>query len=248
MHGPADPETGTDLLLRVRDLEASYGRAPILNGISVDLPMGEARVLLGANGAGKSTFLKAVLGLVRITDGSVCFDGTAELRGMATDAIHRLGIAWVPQGRQTFTSLSVLDNLRIGAYSERNNRVVEARLEKVQSLFPLLSQRAKQLAGSLSGGEQQALSIARALMSGPRLMLMDEPSLGLSPKVLDQVLGMIQRIKSDGISILMVEQNARQALSIADYAYVLESGAVVASGTPAELLEDDVIKRTYLGH
>jgi branched-chain amino acid transport system ATP-binding protein len=247
MNSSRDRDDREGDLLHVDGLDASYGQVRVLNGMAVELNSGEVRVLLGANGAGKSTFLKAILGLVRIQAGTIVYDRSTELRGLATDTIHRLGIAWVPQGRQTFASLSVLDNLRIGSYSEKDKKAVGPRLDKIFELFPVLRQRAKQLAGSLSGGEQQALSIARALMSAPRLMLMDEPSLGLSPRVLEDVLQMILRIKADGISVLMVEQNARQALSVADFAYVLESGRVVASGLPRELESDDVIKRTYLG-
>jgi branched-chain amino acid transport system ATP-binding protein len=233
-------------LLKVEGLKVSYGPVAVLRGLDVSIERGDIRALLGANGAGKSTFIKAILGLVAIEEGSLLFDG-AELRRLGTNAIHRLGIAWAPQGRQTFSTLTVRQNLAIGAYSERDRHKVDERFAYVHDMFPVLAQRSSQLAGSLSGGEQQVLSIARALMSGPKLLLMDEPSIGLSPRAIDVVFEMMFRVRERGVSILIVEQNARQALAVADWAYVLEAGRVVASASAKDLQNDDAIRRAYLG-
>lgn len=234
-------------LLQISDLSVSYGPVAVLKGATLDVNEQEIRAVLGANGAGKSTLLKAILGLVRITGGSIMYARTTELRSRAPHEIHRMGIAWAPQGRQTFSTLSVHENLLMGSFGESNQSVLAERLSRTYDLFPKLRTRHKQLAGSLSGGEQQMLSLARALMSEPRLLLMDEPSIGLSPRMTQQVFEMLTTLRSRGLGILLVEQNARQALRIADWAYVLEGGRVTVSAHPRELESSDSIRRAYLG-
>jgi branched-chain amino acid transport system ATP-binding protein len=234
------------MILRVRGLEVTYGPVPAVAGVGLEVPEGEIRAILGANGAGKSSTIKAILGLLKARAGTIEFEGRP-IRGLPTHRIHQLGIAWVPEGRQLFSTLTVHENLEMGAFARGNGAQFRAKLDEVFSLFPRLRERRAQVAGSLSGGEQQMLAIARALMAEPRLLLMDEPSLGLAPKVVRLLFEQIQEINARGLSILMVEQNARQALRIAHYAYLLEVGRLVAEGPSRELEASESVKRVYLG-
>jgi branched-chain amino acid transport system ATP-binding protein len=234
------------MLLRVSGLEVMYGSVPAVGGVALEVPEGEIRAILGANGAGKSSTIKAILGLVKARAGTVEFEGRP-IQGLPTHRIHRLGIAWVPEGRQLFSTLTVYENLEMGAFARGNAAKFPAKLDEVFSLFPRLRERRAQVAGSLSGGEQQMLAIARALMAEPRLLLMDEPSLGLAPKVVQRLFEQIREINARGISILMVEQNARQALKIADYAYLLEVGRLAGEGPSPALAASEHVKRVYLG-
>jgi branched-chain amino acid transport system ATP-binding protein len=234
------------MLLRVAGLEVAYGSVPAVAGVGLEVPQGDIRAILGANGAGKSSTIKAILGLVKARAGSIEFDGRP-IQGMPTHRIHQLGIAWVPEGRQLFSTLTVHENLEMGAFARGDAARLPAKVDEVFALFPRLKERRAQVAGSLSGGEQQMLAIARALMAEPRLLLMDEPSLGLAPKVVQRLFEQIQEINARGLSILMVEQNARQALRIARYAYLLEVGRVVGAGPSRELEASESVKRVYLG-
>jgi len=233
------------LLLRVRDLEVAYGAVPAVMGVALELPTGEIRAILGANGAGKSSTIKAILGLVKAR-GTIELEGRP-IHGLATHRIHQHGVAWVPEGRQLFSTLTVHENLEMGAFSRGNGPDFRSRVDQTFEMFPRLRERRSQLAGSLSGGEQQMLAIARALVSEPRLLLMDEPSLGLAPKVVQRLFEQIQEINARGLSILMVEQNARQALKIAHYAYLLEAGRLAAEGSAETLMASEDVQRAYLG-
>jgi len=231
----------------VQGLSASYGASRVLFGISFSLQQGSITALLGANGAGKTTTLRALCAMVR-TEGSVTLDGR-RIDGLATEDIVRKGVAHVPEGRGTFANLTVEENLRLGAYTRRDNAEVQADFERVYSYFPRLKERRGQQAGTLSGGEQQMLSISRALMLRPQLLLLDEPSFGLSPIVVLEIFTIMQRInESDRITILLVEQNASMALDLADSAYLLESGRVVLGGSSNEMKKDDTVRRVYLGY
>jgi branched-chain amino acid transport system ATP-binding protein len=234
-------------LLEVKGLKAYYGQTQALYDVGFDLAEGGITTLLGANGAGKTTTLRAICNMVR-TDGTVRF-GSKDIRGMATEEIVRLRIAHVPEGRGTFTTLTVDENLRIAAYTNRDKAVVAAERERVFSYFPRLKERVQQQAGTLSGGEQQMLAIARALMLKPRLMLLDEPSFGLAPLIVVEIFRILRRInEEEGVSILLVEQNAALALDLATHAYVLETGRVVMSG-PAEVVKNDEnVRKSYLGY
>jgi branched-chain amino acid transport system ATP-binding protein len=234
-------------LLQIEDLAVSYGAVPAVDGVSLELNPGELRVILGANGAGKTTIIKAILGLKRPRRGTIRFDGTTDLLALRPHEIHRLGIAWVPEGRQLWNTMTVLDNLRMGGFEAKDQAAVERRIEEMFNRFPRLRERQHQLAGSLSGGEQQMVAIARALVSGPRLLLMDEPSLGLAPMVVSDVFKLTREINRMNIAILMVEQNARQALKVADAAYLLETGHVVDQGPAAEIATRDSVKAVFLG-
>jgi branched-chain amino acid transport system ATP-binding protein len=233
-------------LLEVKALEVAYGAVPAVKGVGLEVPPGEIRAILGANGAGKSSTIKAILGLVKPRAGVIEFDGRA-IQQLPTHRIHELGIAWVPEGRQLFSRMTVAENLEMGRFSRGDGAGGPAKLEEIFTLFPRLRERRWQLAGSLSGGEQQMVAIARALMAEPRLLLMDEPSLGLAPKVVQRLFEQIREINARGLSILMVEQNARQALRIAHYAYLLEVGRVVGEGASRELMASADIQRVYLG-
>ena len=233
------------LLLQVKDLEVSYGAVPAVKRVALEVPAGEIRAILGANGAGKSSTIKAILGLVKAR-GTIEFDGQP-IHGVPTHRIHRLGVAWVPEGRQLFSTLTVHENLQMGAFARGDGPRFASRVDEMFALFPRLRERRSQLAGSLSGGEQQMLAIARALISEPRLLIMDEPSLGLAPKVVQNLFEQIQEINARGLSILMVEQNARQALKIAHYAYLLEVGRLAAEGASAALMASQDVQRVYLG-
>ena len=234
-------------LLSLSDLHVAYQAVPALSGASLELFEGDVRVILGSNGAGKTTIIKSILGLVRPKQGEIRYQGSHDLRRLKPHQIHRLGIAWVPEGRQLWGTLTVLDNLRMGAYAVDDRAIVERRIEEMFARFPRLRERQQQLAGSLSGGEQQMVAIARALVSGPKLLLMDEPSLGLAPIVVSDVLKLVGEINRMGISILMVEQNARQALKVARFAYLLEVGRMVGSGSAAEMASTEQVQEIFLG-
>ncbi len=233
-------------MLEIRDLHVSYGAIHAIKGISLQVDTGEIVSLIGANGAGKTTTLYAISGLLNITSGSITYEGH-DLRKTAPSKIVTLGVTHVPEGRHVFARMSVLENLQMGAFVLKDKEQVEKNIENVFGYFPRLRERAKQLAGTLSGGEQQMLSTARALMSDPKIMLMDEPSMGLSPILVKTIFEIIETLHEAGITILLVEQNARMALSIADRAYVLETGHIAMEGDASELLQDDRIRRAYLG-
>ena len=233
-------------MLTIKDLHVSYGGIQALRGIDMEVPDGKIVTLIGANGAGKSTALRTISGLVKAESGSITYDGT-ELLGQPIYKILELGIAMVPEGRRILTNLTVLENLKIGAYLRKDKAGIEKDLQWVYSLFPRLQERSWQLGGTLSGGEQQMLAVGRALMSRPKLMMMDEPSLGLAPLVVRDIFSIIRDLKSEGITILLIEQNANMALKIADFAYVLETGSISLSGTGRELLVNEDVKKAYLG-
>jgi branched-chain amino acid transport system ATP-binding protein len=234
-------------LLKVEGLKAYYGQTQALHGVSFALEAGGITTLLGANGAGKTTTLRAICGMVK-TQGAITFDGRP-IAGKATEDVVRLGVGHVPEGRGTFTNLSVYENLRVAGYTRRDKEAVARDLERVFAYFPILKERLEQQAGTLSGGEQQMLAISRALMLSPRLMLLDEPSFGLAPLVVQEIFRIMRRINSEAkMSLLLVEQNAALALELADHAYVLETGRVVMSGRAAEVKNDEAIRRSYLGY
>ena len=234
-------------LLEVHDLKAYYGQTQALHGVSFSLEQGGITTLLGANGAGKTTTLRALCGMVR-TEGGIRFDGQA-IAGKATEGIVRLGVGHVPEGRGTFTNLTVQENLRVAAYTRRDASSIQRDLDMVFEYFPILKARLSQQAGTLSGGEQQMLAISRALMLGPRLMLLDEPSFGLAPLIVQEIFRIMRRINSEAkVSMLLVEQNAALALDLADHAYVLETGRVVMSGKAQVVKSDEAIRKSYLGY
>lgn len=231
-------------ILSVKDLQVNYGGIEAVKGISFSVEEGKIVTLIGANGAGKSTTLKAIAGLVKPASGSIVFNGE-ELTGIDTTRIVSKGITLVPEGRRVFADLTVLENIKIGAYLRNDD--LNADIEWVYDLFPRLKERSWQLAGTLSGGEQQMLAVARALMSRPKVIMMDEPSLGLAPLVVKGIFDIIRKINKQGVTVLLIEQNANMALKIADYAYVLETGRISLSGTGAELLANEQVKKAYLG-
>ncbi len=233
--------------MQIEDLAVAYGAVPAVDGVSLEIHPGELRVILGANGAGKTTIIKTILGLKRPRRGKITFNGGENLLALPPHRIHRLGVAWVPEGRQLWHTMTVLDNLRMGGFENADQGAVQRRIAEMFERFPRLRERQRQLAGSLSGGEQQMVAIARALISGPKLLLMDEPSLGLAPIVVQDVFRLTQEINAMGIAILMVEQNARQALKVADAAYLLETGRVVDYGPAAEIAGRDSVKAVFLG-
>jgi branched-chain amino acid transport system ATP-binding protein len=235
-------------LLSVRGLAVNYGHVEAVRGIDLDLAAGEITTLVGANGAGKSTTLMALSGLVRKAGGSVQFGGR-DITSLAPHKIVASGLVQVAEGRATLTTLSVRENLELGAYTRSDGAAARARdIEHVYSLFPRLAERATQLAGSLSGGEQQMLAIGRALMAKPRLLLLDEPSMGLAPIIVQDIFRTLKAINAEGLTIFLVEQNVKQALKLAQRAYVLENGQVVLQGSGAELLGDPRVQAAYLGH
>jgi branched-chain amino acid transport system ATP-binding protein len=234
----------TEPLLRIADLEAGYGAIVALRGVCLEVRPGEIVTLIGSNGAGKSTLLRTVSGLIRPRMGSVCFDGR-DITALRPERIVGLGVCHVPEGRRIFANLSVLENLQMGGYVRRGGEA--ASLERVLALFPRLRERLKQAGGTLSGGEQQMLAIGRALMAQPRLLLLDEPSLGLAPRLVQQIFEIVKTINADGTTVVLVEQNAHQALRIATRAYVLETGSLVLEGSAAELAADPRVRRAYLG-
>ena len=231
-------------ILSIRDLKVNYGGIEAVKGISFDVREGSIVTLIGANGAGKSSTLRAIAGLVRPASGSIVFRGD-NIANMDTSVIVRKGITLVPEGRRIFPDLTVLENLRVGAYLRGDD--ISEDINWVYDLFPRLKDRSWQAGGTLSGGEQQMLAVARALMSRPKLIMMDEPSLGLAPLVVKGIFDIIREINAQGVTVLLIEQNANMALKTADYAYVLETGRIVLSGTGRELLADENVKRAYLG-
>ncbi len=233
-------------MLKIENLHVSYGGIQALRGISLEVPDGKIVTLIGANGAGKSTTLRTITGLVKAASGSVQWNGS-ELLGKPIDQIISVGIAMSPEGRRVFPDMTVLENLKLGAYLRKDKAEIEKDLSWVYELFPRLKERDWQVAGTLSGGEQQMLAVGRALMSRPKLLLMDEPSLGLAPLVVQDIFSIIGEINRQGVTILLVEQNANMALKIADLAYVLETGHITMSGTGAELMADEKVKEAYLG-
>ena len=233
-------------MLKIQDLRVSYGGIHALRGIDLEVPDGKIVTLIGANGAGKSTTLRTITGLVKAEGGSIQWNGE-ELLGKSIDKIVSAGIAMSPEGRRVFADLTVLENLRIGAYLRRDKDGIAKDLKRVYELFPRLEERSWQLAGTLSGGEQQMLAVGRALMSRPKLMMLDEPSLGLAPLVVQDIFSIIREINRQGMTVLLIEQNANMALKIADLAYVLETGRITMSGTGAELLANEKVKEAYLG-
>ena len=233
-------------LLEVKDLEVSYGLIKAIKGVSFDVNEGEIVALIGANGAGKTTIMHSVNGLIPKAGGSVSFAGADITHAQSHKLVYQ-GMAQVPEGRRIFQELTVLENLKMGYYIKRDKAEFERKLEEMYSHFPILKERSSQIAGTLSGGEQQMLAMSRALMSSPKLLLLDEPSMGLSPLYVNIIFDMIKTVNSLGTTVLLVEQNAKKALSIADRAYVLEIGKMVKSGTGAELLADDDIQKAYLG-
>ena len=234
-------------MLSVRDLKVSYGGIEALKGIDLDVEEGKIVALIGANGAGKSTTLRSIVGLVKPESGTINYQGQ-DLTKMETENLVNMGITLVPEGRRVFDNLTVLENLKIGAFSRKDDKKIKNDLEWIYSLFPRLKERTWQLAGTLSGGEQQMLAVGRALMSRPKLLMMDEPSLGLAPLVVKEIFNIIQQIhKEHGVTILLIEQNANVSLRIADKAYVLETGKIMLEGTGAELLVNEDVKKAYLG-
>ncbi len=231
-------------LLYIKDLKVSYGGIEAIKGISLTVEKGEIVTLIGANGAGKSTTLRAVSGLVPIREGTITYDGQV-ISGQSPQKIVSEGIGMVPEGRRVFPNLTVLENLKIGAYLRKDDLAPD--IEHVYQLFPRLKERSWQPAGTLSGGEQQMLAVGRAMMMRPKLLMMDEPSLGLAPLVIRDIFRIIQTLHEEGITILLVEQNANAALRIADSAYVLETGSITIHGTGRELLDDPQVKEAYLG-
>ncbi len=234
----------SDVILSVKDLQVSYGGIEAVKGISFDVPEGKIVTLIGANGAGKSTTLKAIAGLVKPSAGTIEFKGESITGKDSSDIVSR-GVTLVPEGRRVFANMSVLENIKIGAYLRRDD--LSEDIEWVYSLFPRLKERSWQLAGTLSGGEQQMLAVARALMSRPKVIMMDEPSLGLAPLVVKGIFDIIKEINKKGVTVLLIEQNANMALKTADLAYVLETGRITLSGTGAELLTNEEVKKAYLG-
>ena len=230
--------------LEIKDLKVSYGGIEAVKGISLTVPKGEIVTLIGANGAGKSTTLKTIVGLVKAQSGSVQFEGE-ELTNRAPNDIVAKGITLVPEGRRVFPDLTVPENIKIGAYMRKDN--LNDDIEMVYSLFPRLKERSWQLAGSMSGGEQQMLAVARALMSKPKLIMMDEPSLGLAPLIVADIFRIIEHINAEGITVLLIEQNANMALKIAHRGYVMETGVITLTGTGAELLANEKVREAYLG-
>ena len=233
-------------MLKIENLHVSYGAVKAIKGISLEVNDGELVSLIGANGAGKTTTLHTISGLVPAAGGSIILNGK-DLRKTPPEKIIELGLAHVPEGRHVFARMSVEENLFMGAYTERDKAKIKRQLDMVYAHFPRLAERSRQLAGTLSGGEQQMLAMGRALMTGPRMLLLDEPSMGLSPLLVKEIFAMIKSLHADGITILLVEQNARMALAISDRAYVLETGRISMSGRAADLLHDDKVRRAYLG-
>jgi branched-chain amino acid transport system ATP-binding protein len=232
-------------VLSLAAVEGGYGNIQVLRGVHLTLEAGRLVTLLGANGAGKTTTMRTIMGFLRPWRGEVRFDGDS-LTGLSTEKIVRRGLCLVPERRELFPDMTVAENLEMGAYSRRDWQGIREDTGRVQDYFPVLRSRMKQLAGTLSGGEQQMLAIARALMSRPRVLLLDEPSLGLAPRIVEEIFGIIRRLNADGIGILLVEQNAVMALTIADHVYLLEQGRIAFEGPPDEFAEEDVAS-AYLG-
>lgn len=235
------------MLLEISNLEVCYGVITALQDVSVQISAGEVVTLIGANGAGKTTLLRTISGLSRPRAGRIVLEGVGEIQRMPPHGIVRAGISHVPEGRQVFANLSVRENLLLGAYQEWDQQKIRAGIDRAYSLFPVLAERREQKAGTLSGGEQQMLAIARALMARPKILLLDEPSLGLAPLIVRKIFQIIKEINSAGTTVFLVEQNAHMALTIAHRAYVLQSGQVIKSDSASKLLEDPDVKKAYLG-
>lgn len=233
-------------MLEIKDLEVCYGVIRAIKGVSFEVNQGEVIALIGANGAGKTTILHTITGLIHAKSGSILFEGK-ELTKTPPHKIVSMGMAHVPEGRRVFAQLSVLENLKLGAYTRKDKAEITKSLKMVYERFPRLEERKNQVAGTLSGGEQQMLAMGRALMSNPRIILMDEPSMGLSPLLVSEIFDIIKVISEGGTTVLLVEQNAKKALSIADRAYVLETGNITLSGKASDLIHDDSVKKAYLG-
>lgn len=231
-------------MLKINDLKVSYGGIEAVKGVTLEVPENHIVTLIGANGAGKSTILQSIIGLVKAKEGEILLDGQ-NILGLSTNEIVKSGISLVPEGRRIFANLTVLENIKIGAYLRKDH--LEADIEWVYSLFPILKTRHWQLAGTLSGGEQQMLAVARALMSKPKVLMMDEPSLGLAPLVVRDIFNIIKAIHKEGMTILLIEQNANMALKCADYGYVIETGNILLKGTGPALLKNEKIQEAYLG-
>lgn len=237
----------SEFMLDVQDLQVSYGGVQAVGGVSLSVRKGDITALLGANGAGKSSTLKAIVGAVRPQAGRVTFEGQ-DITGTSPDKLVSMGIAMIPEGARVFARQSVVQNLRLGAYTVHDEAVIKQRIDQVYTLFPRLLERREQLAGTMSGGERQMLAIGRALMSGPRLLLIDEPSLGLSPLLVEQVFDALQMLnQKHGLSVLLVEQNMNQALEVAAGAYVMQTGRIALQGTAEQLAASDEVRRVYLG-
>ncbi|MDK9711083.1 ABC transporter ATP-binding protein [Acidaminobacter sp.] len=233
-----------DIHLKISNLSVAYGGIQAVKDISIEVPKGKIVTLIGSNGAGKSTTLRTIAGVVKPKEGSIQFNGE-EILGKSPDYIVTRGITLVPEGRRVFDNLTVLENLKIGAYVHKHR--LEEDIEQVYRLFPRLKERAWQFAGTLSGGEQQMLAVGRALMSRPKMIMMDEPSLGLAPLIIKDIFNIIKTVNAEGITVLLIEQNANLALKIADHAYVMETGVITLEGTGAALLADESVKEAYLG-
>lgn len=233
-------------ILTVKDLHVHYGMIEAIKGISFEVEEGSIVALIGANGAGKTTTLHAISGLISASEGTITLKGE-DITHRPAHSIVTMGMAHVPEGRRVFQQLTVLDNLKMGAFTRKDKNEVEETLEKVYTHFPRLKERRKQIAGTLSGGEQQMLAMGRALMSHPSILLMDEPSMGLSPIFVNEIFAIIEEVKKQGTTVLLVEQNAKKALSIADNAYVLETGTIALSGKASDLINNESIKKAYLG-
>ncbi len=236
-------------MLKINALNASYGNIRVLKDLSIQVPEGKVVSIIGANGAGKSTLLKSISGIMKINGGRILYK-ERNVAGMPANRIVRLGISQVPEGRQLFAHLTVMDNINLGAYHyfKRSNRLeIKERIERVYQMFPILEKRSKQIAGTLSGGEQQMLAIGRALMGRPELLLLDEPSMGIAPLVVREIFNVIKQLNQSGTTILLVEQNAKAALKVAHYSYVIERGEIVLEGLAAELLDNPKVKEHYLG-
>jgi branched-chain amino acid transport system ATP-binding protein len=233
-------------MLEIKNLTVKYGGITAVDGISLTVNDKEAVSLIGANGAGKTTTLHAISALLKPSGGQIIFDGT-DITHMAADKIVQMGIVQVPEGRQVFTKLSVEDNLLMGAYLEKDKTVIKKRMEYAMELFPIIRERRRQQAGTLSGGEQQMLAIGRALMSEPKVLLLDEPSMGLSPLMTQEVFHVLKKLKDEGTTIFLIEQNAYEALELTDRAYIMESGRISLDGRSSDLLNDDRVKAAYLG-
>lgn len=234
------------MMLSVKDLKVHYGAIQALSGISFDVQEGEIVTLIGSNGAGKTTTLHAVSNILSITGGSIVFQGE-DITRRTPDSIVKAGLVQVPEGRRVFANLTVKENLEMGAFTRKDAKEVKSDMERVYSLFPRLRERSTQLSGTLSGGEQQMLAMGRALMSKPRLLLLDEPSMGLAPILVEEIFSIIKEINENGTTILLVEQNAYKALAIADTAYILETGTVAKKGRAEDLIADEDVKKAYLG-
>lgn len=236
----------TDFILEVENIKVRYSGLPVLQGVSVSVKPGETVCVVGANGSGKSTLLRAIMGSQRVFEGKIKFKGN-EIQKLRTEEIVRLGIIYVPEEKMLFKPLSVEENLLLGAYVLNNKEKIQENLDLIYTLFPRLKERQNQAASTLSGGEQQMVAIGRGLMSNPQILMLDEPSLGLAPILVDEVLDTVRRLKEEGITILLVEQNVREALDLADRGYILQTGRITGEGTGQELLKSDIFRSAFLG-